>query len=107
LQAGYLFNPYQEETMKRKILLVVGLPMLFAAQAAFACDSDHTAEMHSIIAQKSSAENVKAAYLQKKARHCEQNAINLRLQGDKQVSYVTSCMNENQALDLKTKRQGI
>jgi hypothetical protein len=105
--AGCLINPIQEETMKRKILLVVGLPMLFAAQAAFACDTDHTAEMHALITKTSSADNVKATFLRKKARHCEQNAINLRLKGDEQVSYVTSCMNENQALDVKAKRQGI
>jgi hypothetical protein len=93
--------------MMHRILFVVGLPMLFAAQTGFACDADHTAEMHSVIAKTSSADNVKEAYLRKKARHCEQNAINMRLQGDEQVNYVTNCMNENPALDLKTKRQSI
>jgi hypothetical protein len=87
--------------MKYKALFIIGLPMLLVSQA-FACEADHTAAMQSIIAKSSTPENVKAVALHNKAMYCEQNAKNLRLQGDDQVNYVTSCLNKNDALDLKT-----
>lgn len=82
--------------MKRKILFVIGLPMLMISQA-FACEADHTALMRSIIAKSSSPANVREVSLHQKAMYCEQNAINLRLQGDKKTGYLASCMNKNEA----------
>ena len=82
--------------MKRKVLFVVGLPMLLASQA-FACEADHTAAMQAIIAKSSKPDNVRVVALREKAMTCEQNSINLHLQGDQKVSYLTSCINANDA----------
>ena len=87
--------------MNRKVLFVISLPMLLASQA-FACEADHTAAMRSIIAKSSAPDNVRVSALHQKAMYCEQNAINLRLQGDQKVSYLTSCINQNDAQRQRT-----
>jgi hypothetical protein len=92
----------KEKIMKRKVLFIVALPLLLVSQA-FACEgvSENAAAMHAAIAKTSTPENVRAVSLHNKAMYCKQSAINLRLQGDAQANYVASCINQNDALELK------
>lgn len=89
--------------MKRKALFIIGLSMLLVPQA-FACEgvSENAVEMHAALAKTNTPENVQAVALQRKAMYCTQNAKNLGLKGDRQTSYVTSCINENDALKART-----
>ena len=85
--------------MKRNMLFItVGLSVLLATSAS-AGENEHTALMQSKLAQDSSPANVKAVTLQQKTLNCEQNAKNQRLQGTEKASYVTSCINKNDALE--------
>ena len=85
--------------------IATGLSALLAA-SAYAGDTEHTALMLSKLAQDSSPDNVKAVALQQKTLTCGQNAKNLRLQDTEKASYITSCINKNEALEyfLKVNR---
>lgn len=83
--------------MKRTILCVTaGFAALFAV-SAFAGEAEHKASMLSKLAKDSSPDNVKAAALQQKAKYCERNAKNQKLQGSGKEAYLNTCMNRDEA----------
>ena len=86
----------------KKALFAIALPMLLASPA-FACDpvSQNATKMNETLTQNSSPENVQAVALRNKAMYCHQNAKNLGLLGDAHANYMTSCINKNEALELK------
>ena len=52
----------------------------------------------SCLAEASSPANVKAVALQEKKAYCDKNVKNKALQGSEKESYLTTCMNHNEAL---------
>lgn len=95
--------------MKTTILLVYALSLFFPLPAlavdARSCAakseqlklSEREAYLKSCLAQVSSPANVKEAELQHKRSVCEQNAKNLKLQGNDKGKYVATCINKNEA----------
>lgn len=79
--------------MKRTfIAMVVGISTLLTT-FAFAGNEG----IASKLAEASSPANVKAVALQQKKAYCTQNAKNKALQGSEKESYLTACMNHNEA----------
>ncbi|HEY6093980.1 MAG TPA: hypothetical protein VIU93_03410 [Gallionellaceae bacterium] len=58
-----------------------------------------TAYVKQCLAESSKPANVKRVAEQHKQMSCEQNAKNFALQGAAKTSYVTKCMNQNDARD--------
>lgn len=58
---------------------------------------EYVAHMKSCLAEASSPANVKAAALQQKKAYCDKNVKNKVLQGSEKESYLTTCMNSNDA----------
>jgi hypothetical protein len=54
--------------------------------------------LNASLAKSSSSENAEAVALQQKAMFCEQNAKNKNLEGSNKENYVTTCMNNNEAM---------
>lgn len=54
--------------------------------------------IQSCLAEASSPANVKAVALQEKKAYCDKNVKNHALQGNEKESYLTTCMNKNEAL---------
>lgn len=74
---------------------VAGISMFFAIPAFAGNDVQ---SLTARLAKDSSPENVKAVALHHKKLNCEQNAKNKKLQGNQKESYMTICMNKNEAL---------
>ena len=80
--------------MKRTIIAIaVGMSLLLTIPT-FAGNEEIAAKL----AEASSPANVKAVALQQKKSYCNQNAKNKALQGSEKESYLTACMNSNEAL---------
>lgn len=60
--------------------------------------AEQVAFLKSCLAEASSPANVKAAALQEKKAYCGKNVKNKALQGSEKESYITACMNNNEAL---------
>lgn len=92
-----------EETAGRQPLdaNLSGMVVLNASQ----CESkgaalplaEQSAFMKSCLAEASSPENVRAVALQQKKAYCDKNVKNKALQGSEKESYLTTCMNHNEA----------
>ena len=79
--------------MKRTIIAIAASISMLLTMSAFAGNEDMTAKL----AAASSPANVKAVALQQKKSYCIQNAKNKALQGSEKESYLTACMNHNEA----------
>ena len=75
------------------IAIAVGMSALLITPA---CAGNE--EIVAKLAEASSPANVKAVALQQKRLYCDQNAKNKALQGSEKESYLTACMNSNEAL---------
>jgi hypothetical protein len=92
--------------MRTRLILSVALatgiasPWAVAKEAAN-CDTKagqtKSAGMQSCIAQMNDPARVREKQQQEKLAGCEQNAKNRNLQGNEKSSFISSCMNENQA----------
>lgn len=56
-------------------------------------------QMHDCLARMNEPGRVKEKQQQEKRDRCEQNAKNRKLQGGEKSSFISSCMNENQAAE--------
>lgn len=59
--------------------------------------AEYVTHMKSCLAEASSPANVKAAALQQKKAYCDKNVKNKGLKGSEKESYLTACMNHNEA----------
>lgn len=80
--------------MKRTIIAVAVSVSTLLATPVFAGNE----EMIAKLAEASSPANVKAVALQQKKAYCDKNVKNKALQGGEKESYLTACMNNNEAL---------
>ena len=60
--------------------------------------AEQVAFIKSCLAEASSPANVKAVALQEKKAYCDENVKSKALQGSEKESYLTACMNHNEAL---------
>ncbi len=82
------------------------LMAVFAATPALAKDAPNCgagssqvkpSEMHDCLARMNDPSRVKEKHEQEKRDRCEQNAKNRKLDGGAKASFMSSCMNENEA----------
>jgi hypothetical protein len=97
--------------MKRKFLLMclallpIGAPALAkegkdcAAESAKLPHAERSAHTKKCLDELGDPSNVRQTQQQRKQSQCEQNAANRKLQGSEKSSYLSSCMNSNDAAE--------
>ena len=77
--------------------IVVLNPSQCESKGAALPPAERSAFMKSCLAEASSPANVKAVALQQKKAYCDKNVKNKALQGSEKESYLTTCMNNDEA----------
>lgn len=72
-------------------------PSQCESKAAALSLAEQSVFMKSCLAEASSPENVRAVALRQKKAYCDKNVKNKALQGSEKESYLTACMNNNEA----------
>ncbi len=92
-------NHYYKIALACVMALFVNAPAM--AKDATNCGSNSSqvkpSEMHDCLARMNDPARVRERQEQTKRDHCEQNAKNRKLEGNAKASFMSSCMNENQA----------
>ena len=70
-----------------------------AAESAKLPHAERSAHTKKCLDELGDPSNVKQTQQQRKQAQCEQNATNQHLQGSEKSSYISSCMNENEAAE--------
>ncbi len=93
-------NYYYKIALACLMTLLVAAPAM-AKEATANCGANSSqvkpAEMHDCLARMNDPARVRERQEQAKRDSCEQNAKNRKLDGSAKASFMSSCMNENQA----------